>query len=149
MSDDVAFQRMQQDVLRRAGQIEVAERAPLYLPWTQRALNPFPLASSGTVWGDMSQPWAVNLLVWAVSVFVSGTNNATNFWTLTLINPAATILATLSTAAIAPGAWVRLSTTAITQPAAANVTLSIIATATLSPGAIYVAPALALLRSGN
>lgn len=126
-----------------------ADVPAIYLPWSQRILNPFPLASSGGVWGDQGQPWAVNVLAWYVNVFVVTTNNGTNFWTLTLVNTAATTLATLSTSAIAANTWTRLSTTTITQPSSSNADLAIIATATLSPGAIIIAPALPLLRTGN
>lgn len=123
----------------------------LYLPWTQRILNPFPLASSGGAWGDMGQPWSVNLLAFTVSVFVQTTNDAANFWVIRLINTAGTVLARVDTNSpvATPGVWTRYIDTTITQPAAANVTLTITCTATLSPGAIFIAPALALLRTGN
>ena len=142
----------QRQIATTEAQIERLRKADvpaIYLPWHQRILNPFPLASSGGVWGDQGQPWAVNVLAWYVNVFVVTTNNGTNFWTLTLVNTAATTLATLNTSAIAANTWTRLSTTTITQPSSSNADLAIIATATLSPGAIIIAPALALLRTGN
>lgn len=130
----------------RLKQTETKETPPLYLPWVPRAGNPI-AATAG--WGDMAQPWPVNLLAFSCAVFVNAPNNATNFWTLTLINAAGATLATLSTAAIAAGAWTRLSTNAITQPAAANPSMAIVATTTLAPGTIYIVPTLALLRTGN
>lgn len=145
MSDPFA----QRGIARGLEQTRVIERSPLYLPWSQRTLNSFPLASSGGAWGDVSQPWAVTLLAWYCSVNVSTTNNGTNFWTLTLVNTAGATLATLSTSAISANTWTRLSTTTITQPASGNVDLALIATATLSPGAIFIVPALAMLRTGN
>jgi hypothetical protein len=140
----------QRDLQRRMGQTEVKETPALYLPWSQRVVNPFPLASSGGVWGDLAQPWAVQLLTFSASVFVATTNNATNFWTLSLINSAAAVLASISTASIAANTATRLTpTTSFVQPATSNASLSIIATATLNPGAIYIWPTLALLRTGN
>ena len=137
------------DNKRRLEQTQTIERAPLYLPWAQRVLNSFPLASSGGVWGDMGQPWSVLLVRFTASVFVSTTNNGTNFWTLDLIDPASTLLCQITTAAISASTWTRLTSTVFVQPSAANVTISLRLTATLSPGAIFVAPALALLRTGN
>lgn len=146
MSDPYA----QRNLARDLEQTQVVERAPLYLPWAQRVLNPFPLASSGGVWGDQALLWSVNVLAFYASVFVSTTNNGTNFWTLDLIaSPSNTIVASVTTAAIAAGAFSRLSDLTITQPASTDVVLSILATATLAPGAIYIVPSVALLRTGN
>lgn len=140
----------QRNLRRGLEQTRVKEIPALYLPWTQRVLNPFPLASSGGVWGDMAQPWAVNLLAFYVEVFVSTTNNGSNYWELKLINSDNTSdLAVVTTSAIAANAWVRLSqTSSLTQPASSNPVMSIKATAAGSPGAIYIAPAVALLRTG-
>ena len=139
----------QRDQGRRLEQTQVIERAPLYLPFAQRVLNPFPLASSGGVWGDLGQPWAIQMIRFTVSVFVSTTNNATNFWTLDLIDPSSTLLCQLTTAAITASTWTRLTSTTFVQPSSSNPTISLRITATLSPGQIFVAPALALLRTGN
>lgn len=147
----------QNDLLRtlyandaRLKQTETKETPPLYLPWAQRVLNPFPLASSGGVWGDQGMPWAVSILAFYVSAFVVGTNNGTNFWTIALSStPTGTAIASVTTAAIAAGAFARLRDTSITQPPAADADLFITLTATLSPGAIFIAPAVALLRTGN
>lgn len=141
--------RQQRDQARKLEQIQVIERPALFLPWTQRVLNPFPLASSGGAWGDTVQPWSVNLLAWYVSVFVNTTNNATNYWTIRLIDQAGTTLASFNTSAIAANTGTRFAITAITQPAATNTFIAITATATLSPGAIFIFPALALARQGN
>lgn len=150
MSDSgLIIQRQIQETHATLERLRKADVTPLYLPWHQRALNAFPLASSGGAWGDSPQPWAVNVLIWTCTVIVGTTNNATNFWTLTLTNDAGVTLATLSTAAIAVNTWARLSTTSITQPSSTNTVFTLIATATLSPGAIAIVPALALLRTGN
>lgn len=146
MSDPYA----QRNLARGLEQTRVIERSPLYLPWTQRVLNPFPLASSGNPWGDMGQPWAVSILAFYASVFVVTTNNGTNFWTIDLLDTAtSTVLASVSTAAIAANVYTRLVDTTVTAPGATNPALFIRPTATLSPGAIYIVPALALLRTGN
>lgn len=149
MSDDSYIIRQLKGLDRRIAQTEVKEVPPLYLPFAQRVLNPFPLASSGAAWGDQGQPWAVNILAFYCSVFVSTTNNATNFWTIVLANAAGVALASFTTAAIAAGAWTRFAVTSgITQPATTNPVFVIIPTATLSPGAIHIVPAVALLRTG-
>lgn len=133
----------------RQRQTETKEVPPLYLPWAQQAFNPFPLASSATQWGFQGQPWAVNVVAFYVSVYVAGTNNGTNFWTIALTDQSVTTLASVSTAAISANTWTRLVNTTITQPAAGNVMLTITPTATGAPAAIYILPAVALLRTGN
>jgi hypothetical protein len=138
----------QRNVARRIGQTEVIEKPPLYLPWAQRALNPFPLGSSGTHWGDMAQPWAAYYLAYYVDVYVVTTNNGTNFWTIDLTSDdGTTVIASVNTSAVAANGWRRLSDLTITQPATTNAVVSIKPTATLSPGSIFIAPAVALLRT--
>ncbi len=150
MSDpNLLTQRQIQDLQDGHERLRKADVPSIYLPWSQRVLNPFPLASSGGVWGDIGQPWGATLLAFNVSVFVATTNNGANFWTLTLTDAAASVLASITTSAIAANTVTRLSTTAFTQPGVSNASLSIIATATLAPGAIFIWPALALLRTGN
>lgn len=144
------IRRMQLDDLRLR-QTETKEIPPLYLPWTQVALNPFPLAAAGTLWGTSGQPWPVLILAFYCSVFVNTTNNATNFWTIVLnSNPGGATIASFTTAAIAVGTWTRVAVTAgIVQPASTQPAMSITPTATLNPGSIYIVPAVALLRTGN
>ena len=150
MSDpNLTTQRQIQALQDSQERLRKADVTAIYLPWTQRVLNPFPLASSGGVWGDQGQPWSVTLLRFTVSVFVSTTNNGTNFWTLDLIDPASTLLCQITTAAISASTWTRLTSTTFVQPGTSNPTISFRLTATLSPGQIFVAPALALLRTGN
>ena len=140
----------QRDQARRLEQTQVIERNPIYLPWSQRVLNPFPLASSGAAWGDLGQPWSINVLAFYVTVFVVTTNNGTNYWTINVVShPSTTTLASVNTSAIAANTGVRLSDTTITQPASTDTWIELVPTATLSPGAIYLFPALALLRTGN
>jgi len=146
---DIATMR---DQGRRLEQTQVVERPMIYLPWSQRVVNPFPLASSGAfAWGDQAQPWAVSLLAFYCSVRVQTTNNGTNFWTVALQDDAGNTLASFTTAAIAAATNVRFAVTggSITQPGSTNTRLVILPTATLSPGAIFIAPAVALLRTGN
>lgn len=127
-----------------------ADTPELYLPWTQRVVNPFPLASSPGNWGDAGIPWAVNVLAFYCSVFVLTTNNGTNFWTLALIaSPSSTTVASVTTSASSANTWTRLSDLTISQPATTDIGLTIQATATLSPGAIFIFPSVALLRAGN
>jgi hypothetical protein len=121
----------------------------MYPPFVNERLLPFPLASSASSLGYFGQPWAVNVLAFYVTVFVLTTNNGTNFWTLSLVDSASTTIASVSTSAIAANTSTRLSDLTITQPAASSTSLSLIATATLSPGAIYIVPSVAWLRTGN
>lgn len=146
MSDPYA----QRSLARGLEQTQVIERAPLYLPWSQRVLNPFPLASSGGVFGDIGQPWAVNILAFYCTVYVITTNNGANFWTVQLQDGGANVLASFTTAAIANDTLTRFAVTSgIVQPAAANAQLRLVPTATLAPGAILLFPSVALLRTGN
>jgi hypothetical protein len=131
----------------RVGKLETIELSPVYLPYSQRILNPFPLASSGGTPGDFGQPWAASIAAFYVSVFINTTNNGTNYWTISLVNQSGTPLASVNTSAISAGAWARLAATSITQPATSNIVFPLVATATLSPGAIYIAPAVAVFRT--
>lgn len=145
---DINTQRQIRDIQAQQSRTKTHDMTSLYLPWAQRAVNPFPLASSGGFWGESPQPWAMSVLAWYVSVFVATTNNGTNYWTLALVNSAGSTLATLATNAISANTWTRLSTTTITQPSTSNVTFSISATATLSPGSIFIVPVLECVRAG-
>lgn len=120
----------------------------IYLPWTQRVLNPFPLASSGTSWGDLIQPYPVRILAFYCSVIVLTTNDASNYWTIALKDDASATLASFDTHLIAASTTVRFTVLAasITQPGTTNPALKITPTATLSPGAIRIYPAVAMLR---
>ncbi len=151
MSDtNLQTQRQVQSLQDDMERLRKADVPPLYLPWAQRVLNPFPLASSGAAWGDLGLPWAVNVLAFYTSVFVNTTNNGTNFWTIAVISrPSGTAVASVTTAAIAANTYARLSDLTITQPPSTDTWIEIVPTATLSPGAIYIAPAVALLRTGN
>lgn len=128
----------------------LAARTPIYLPWSQRVLNPFPLASSGGAICEQPQPWPVQILVFYCTVYVNTTNNGTNYWTIRLIDQAGSTLASFTTAAIAANTFTRfeVSGSGITQPGSTNTDLAITATATLSPGSIYIVPAVALLITG-
>lgn len=151
MSDpNLTIQRQIQALEDGHEALRKSDVSPLYLPWAQRVLNPFPLASSGGAWGDSVQPWAVNVLAFYVGVYVATTNSGTNFWTIEVRSqPSGAVVASVSTAAIAADTFTRLSDLTITQPATTDVAFGIVPTATLSPGAIYIFPALALLRTGN
>lgn len=146
MDSDLIKQLTQ--VRKRIGETEVRETPVLFLPWAQRALNPFPLASSGTIWGDQGIPWPVSILAFYCSIFVVTTNNATNFWTIALsATPGGAAVASFNTSAVAAGAFNRFSDLTITQPATTDIDLFITPTATLNPGAIFIVPAVALLRT--
>lgn len=140
------IQALQDDMER----LRKADVTPIYLPWAQRALNPFPLASSGGVWGELGVPWSSYVLAFYVTAFVNTPNTGAAFWTLTLTaSPSTNVVASVDTSAISAGAFTRLVDTTITQPASGDTDLFITATATGSPGSIYIVPAVALLRTGN
>lgn len=151
MSDpNITIQRQIQTLQDGHERLRKADVPAFYLPWTQRVLNPFPLASSAVSWGDAGLPWASYILAFYVSVYVNTTNNGTNFWTIALTNHTGVPYTSVTTAAISANTWTRLSvTTGITQPGATDPAMEIIPTATLSPGAIYIVPSVALLRIGN
>jgi len=151
MSDpNLTTQRQILDLQAGHERLRKADVPALYLPWTQRVLNPFPLASSGNGWGDMGLPWAVNVVAAYATALVLTTNNGTNFWTVQWIaQPSATVIASVTTAAIAANTGTRLSASIIAQPASSDTWVELRPTATLSPGAIYIFPTVALLRTGN
>lgn len=127
---------------KRLGQTEVREVAGLALVYTQRILNPFPLASSGTAAGDFGMPQALTVIVWQATVQVAAPNDGTNYWSIILLDDNATFVATLKTdSGVTAGVFTRLSTTTIAnQPASGNARLGVRATATGSPGAISIMP---------
>lgn len=139
--------RAQRDVSRRLEQTQVIERPMIYLPYAQRALNP--LAATAAA-GDFAQPWAANFIVFRVTVFVTTTNNGTNFWTVDLQDTLGNVIASVNTSSgVSASTWTRLADTTVTQPATTNAELSVICTKTLAPGTLYVIPSLAVLRTGN
>lgn len=146
---DIDVQRRLREIEHTLDRLITREVSALYLPWAQRVLNPFPLASSGNIWGEMTQPWAVTVLAFYCSVYVATTNNGTNYWTITLSStPSGNAVASISTAAIAANTFTRLSDLTITQPASTDVEFYITPTATGAPGAIYIVPAVELVRTG-
>lgn len=155
MSDPNLSVQSQIQVLKDGHErLRKADVPAIYLPWSQRTLNPFPLASSGGVWGDTPQPWANSPLAFNASVLVNTTNSATQFWTLSLFTVAtsgATTLITsaLNTSAIAANTPARLSVALSGAPPSTDVWYQLIVTATLVPGSIFIFPSLALLRMGN
>lgn len=150
MSDpNLSTQRQIQALHDTLERLRKADVPALYLPWAQSTLNPFPLASSGGVWGNQAQPWAATVLAFSCTVFVLTTNDASNFWTVVLRDSAVTTIASFTTAGIAANTLVRFTVTNIVQPLSSSPVLQIVPTATLSPGAIIIVPAVALLKTGN
>lgn len=154
MSDpNLTIQRQIQALQDGHERLRKADVPALYLPWSQRILNPFPLASSGSTWGDCPQPWNNVPLAFYVSVDVLTTNNGTNFWTIELFSFTAAagsnLVASVNTSGLTANVPARLSDTTVTAPGSTDVSYFIKATATLSPGSIFIFPALALLRTGN
>ncbi len=135
---------------RRLGKLEGRDIPALYMPWTQRVLNSFPLASSGGAWGDSVIPAYSRILGFYCSVYVSTTNNGTNYWTVYLNNtPGGVTAASFNTSGIANNVWTRFTiTTGFTQPVSTDNHFEIALVATLSPGAIYIVPAVAIIRRG-
>lgn len=85
---------------------------------------------------------------WAASVFIATTNNASNYWTLTLryitAGNTVTNVSTMTTAALAANTWARIAS-ATFSPATAPVSafmFEIIATTTGAPGSLLVVPQL-------
>src|SRR4051812_45351549 len=98
MSDpNITTQRQIRALNDQLERLRKADVPAIYLPWSQRVLNPFPLASSGQVWGDTAQPWANTPISFTASVLVNTTNSATQFWTLSLFTVSTAGAATLIT----------------------------------------------------
>lgn len=132
---------------RQMGRSAGRDVPAIYLNWVQRSLNPIALGSSGVVAFESGMPFPTRPLAFYCSVFVATTNNATNFWTLDLIDSNSVVLATISTAAIGANSWTRLEDLTVTAPSSSMTGLFIRPTATLSPGSIYMLPNVALLRT--
>lgn len=140
MTSEIAILRRLDALEQELETLRKADSSAIRLPYTQRVLNAFPLASSPGNPGDFAQPTGITILVFRVSVYVVTTNNGTNFWTIALQDTAGSTLASVVTSAASANTWTRLTDTTITQPGSSNVALSVLATATLSPGAIFIVP---------
>lgn len=148
MSDpNLTMQRQIQALQDQLEPLRKSDVPPIFLPYTQRALNS---VAATTTLGDFAQPWEVYLLVFSVTVFVVATNNGTNFWTVDLLDTTGATIATVTTSSgVTASTWTRLSDTTVTQPLSSNAALSVIATKTLSPGALFAVPSVSVLRIGN
>lgn len=148
MSDPyLTMQRQIQALEERLEPLRKTDVTSVFLPYAQRALNS---VAATTALGDFAQPWEAYLLVFSVSVFVSTTNNATNFWTIDLQDTTGAVIATVNTSSgVTASTWTRLSDTTVTQPLASNTELVAIATKTLTPGALFAVPSVSALRIGN
>lgn len=142
MDNDLIKQLTQ--VQKRVGETEVRETNVIYLPWLQRILNPIVVAASPALMCDTHQFRPMYVASFTCGVFVAVTNNATNYWTITLNAITGGLLATLDThtpVVLTAATWTRMSATLpITQPNVANVTLYVVATAVGAPGQIFITP---------
>lgn len=148
MSDPyLSIQRQIQTLQEQLEPLRKADVTSVFLPYAQRALNS--VAATATL-GDFAQPWEAYFLVFSVSVFVVTTNNATNFWTIDLTDTTGATIATVNTSSgVTASTWTRLSDTTVTAPLSTNVTVTAIATKTLTPGALFAIPSVSVLRIGN
>lgn len=148
MSDPyLSMQRQIQALEDRLEALRKADVPPTFLPYAQRALNS--VAATAAI-GDFAQPWEAYFLVFSVTVFVATTNNGTNFWTIDLVDTTGAVIATVNTSAgVTASTWTRLTDTSVTQPLSTNAELSVIATKTLTPGALFAVPSVSVLRIGN
>lgn len=148
MSDpNILLSRQIQTLRDQLEALRKADAAPTLLPYAQRALNS---VAATTALGDFAQPWEAYLLVFSVTVFVSTTNNGTNFWTIDLQDTTGAVLASVNTSSgVTASTWTRLSDTTVTQPLSTNAELAVIATKTLTPGALFAIPSVSVLRIGN
>ena len=141
MSDDILLQRTRTQK-RRLDQLASADRSGIRMPYAQRALNPFPFASSGNAFCDINRARDWTILAFLCGAYVATTNNGTNYWTIDLISLAGTVYATVNTSAGAANTGLRLAAGSVTQPATGISWLVVRATATGTPGAIYILPEL-------
>ncbi len=148
MSDPyLSMQRQIQALEDRLEVLRKADVPPIFLPYAQRALNS---VAATTAIGDFAQPWEAYYLVFSVTVFVATTNNGTNFWTIDLIDTTGATIASVNTSSgVSASTYTRLSDTTVTQPLSTNAMCNVIATKTLTPGALFAVPSVSVLRIGN
>lgn len=86
----------------------------------------------------------LTLTLFALALYVSGTNNGSNYWTITLeLHSGAITAATLSTAASAGSAFLMLSTSSLAVSSVTTASykaMQITCTKTGTPGDLYCAP---------
>lgn len=118
-------------------------RTLLMLPYAQRVLNPIGVATTTT--GEFALWVAMGLVEFRASVYVNGTNNGTNYWTINLLDgTTAAVLATFNTLASAGSTWLRLSTTTFgAQPAGTVASINVQCVPTLAPGTLFIVPSVA------
>jgi hypothetical protein len=97
-------QRVIQGQAAEIGRLKAGER-PATAVWfvAQNALQPFTTGGVKFMAGlprDSVTPRRLR-----ITLFIATTNNATNYWTITLRNAATTTVASTSTAALAPDTW--------------------------------------------
>lgn len=141
MRDTLRLERLERTVER----VRKPDLPGLRLSYAQRILNPITLAASPAVAGDFPQTGTIVMLAFRASVFVQTTNNGSNYWTIDLINTAGATLATFDTSALSTGTWTRLAAVSLTQPSSSNVDLAVRATATGSPGNLFLVPELVVV----
>ncbi len=148
MSDPyLSKQRQIQALEDRLEVLRKSDVPPIFLPYAQRALNS--VAATAAL-GDFAQPWEAYFLVYSVSVFVSTTNNGTNFWTIDLQDTTGAVIASVNTSSgVTASTYTRLSDTTVTQPLSTNAMCIVVATKTLTPGALFAVPSVSVLRVGN
>lgn len=108
------------------------------------AIMPLPTGANTSIarW----TPWSTTFDLWLdafyTSTFVNGTNNGTNFWTLTLqkasVTDAKTTIVSLNTSAHTASNWTQVRTSiAAVYTASGHRELDVQALATLSPGTLF------------
>lgn len=138
--DAASLQRLVEDIASLRQQVEELRSAPqrgLYLPCCPRQLPP--ISASG-VYADFPLPKKYGgLLGFGGSVFVSTTNNVSNYWVLDLISVTSGLgVATFNTSLATANTWVKYFTkTVINAPSATVPVIYVYATKIGSPGVLF------------
>jgi hypothetical protein len=103
-----------------------------------QALSPF-AATANTHIG--TAPRAATILKFVCSVFISTTNNGTNYWTIALQGSASGTYASFDTKLMAANTWIKTTVTVFSPSTitASDVYLTVLATKTLTPGNLFIA----------
>lgn len=132
------------DLKRRVEELETHEGGGYLFPFgLYEDIQPITAVSATTHIGPVGKD--LTLRRFTVAVYVDGTNNGSNYWTITLESPATGTLATVDTSAISGSAWELLEDTTFASeeidPATDEV-LYVDAAKTGGPGALSLGPEL-------
>lgn len=122
------------------GYIQATVATSGFFPFATYDLLPDGFGTSGAVPFMGSIERNMSIRRWSQAVYVTGTNNVSNYWNISLRLSSGTVIYTHTTSGISAGSWNRRSTTGLSYSVTtAHITLYVRVDKVGSPGNIYMA----------